>query len=97
MTGRIVVVGLGPGPDDQLSVAAAAAIERIPTRFVRTSRHPSATAVRNPVSFDDIYEREPSLDHVYQAVVEALVEAAASSDAGEVLYAVPGSPLVAER
>jgi tetrapyrrole methylase family protein / MazG family protein len=94
MAGRIVVVGLGPGPQDYLSVGTIAAIESIPTRFLRTSRHPSAAAVPDAVSFDEIYEREASLDDVYQAIVDALVAAARS---GDVLYAVPGSPLVAER
>src|SRR4029077_14288719 len=46
-------------------------------------------------SFDDLYDRAASIDEVYADIVDALVEAAL--DAGEVLYAVPGSPLVAER
>jgi tetrapyrrole methylase family protein/MazG family protein len=46
-------------------------------------------------SFDGLYERAGSIEDVYSGVVEALVAAAATH--GEVLYAVPGSPLVAER
>jgi tetrapyrrole methylase family protein/MazG family protein len=46
-------------------------------------------------SFDHLYERAESLDEVYAGIVDALV-AAAERD-GEVLYAVPGSPVVAER
>src|SRR5439155_6817561 len=44
---------------------------------------------------DDVYARAASLDAVSAQIVAALAEAAAG--AGEVLYAVPGSPLVAER
>src|SRR5713226_104191 len=49
------------------------------------------------VSFDDHYEDEllVDLEAVYSAIVEALIEAASS--AGEIVYAVPGSPAVAEH
>src|SRR5207237_8985415 len=46
-------------------------------------------------SFAVVYERARAFDEVYAEIVDALAEAAASH--GEVLYAVPGSPLVAER
>ncbi len=91
----VVVVGLGPAGPDLLTEAAARAIDRIPQRYVRTARHPAAGAVPDAHSFDDVYERAASIDEVYAEIVDALAEAAAAS--GEVLYAVPGSPLVAER
>ncbi len=87
------MVGLGPAGPECLTQAAKAAIERVPVRFVRTVRHPSSVA--GAVSFDALYERAGSLDEVYAGIVDALVEAA--GEHGEVLYAVPGSPLVAER
>jgi tetrapyrrole methylase family protein/MazG family protein len=92
--GRVVVVGLGPGDPAQLSLAAADAIKRIPTRFLRTARHPSASAVPGATAFDDVYESASSLEDVYVAIVDTVVAAAEGS---EVLYAVPGSPMVAER
>jgi tetrapyrrole methylase family protein / MazG family protein len=95
MAGRVVVVGLGPGDPALLTVAAVAAIERIPRRFVRTARHPTSAVVKDAHSFDAVYERADDLDHVYREIVASLVEAAVAD--GEVLYAVPGSPLVAER
>ena len=91
----VVVVGLGPAGPELLTEAAKEAIDRIPARYVRTTRHPAAAAVRGARSFDDVYERAASIDEVYADIVDALAEAAAN--AGEVLYAVPGSPLVAER
>ena len=94
MAGRIVAVGLGPGGMGYLSVGTLEVIERIPRRFLRTARHPSAAAVPEAVSFDRIYDREQSLEDVYRAIVEELVTAARD---GEVVYAVPGSPLVAEH
>ncbi|MGH9281114.1 MAG: MazG family protein [Acidimicrobiales bacterium] len=95
MRPQVVVVGLGPAGPDLLTGAAMEAIERVPVRFVRTTRHPSASAVPGVTSFDDLYERAETMDEVYGGIVDALAEAAAEE--GEVLYAVPGSPLVAER
>jgi tetrapyrrole methylase family protein/MazG family protein len=92
---RVVVVGLGPGGVDLVTSAATDAIARIPRRFVRTTRHPSAHVVEPATSFDDVYERSTTQDEVYRSIVDSLVEAATAD--GEVLYAVPGSPLVAER
>ena len=95
MTGRVVVVGLGPAGPELVPTEIDAAIGRIATRFLRTSRHPAAVAVPDAVSFDDVYEREPTLEEVYAVIVDELAAAAAKH--GEVLYAVPGSPNVAER
>lgn len=93
--GRVVVIGLGPGDPALVTTAASSEIDRIPTRFIRTSRHPSAHLVGQAISFDSLYEQAENLEEVYSGIVEALVEAAISR--GEILYAVPGSPSVAER
>ena len=94
--GRVVVVGLGPAGPDLCTSATLDAIARVPRRFVRTVRHPSVSVLGDDVtSFDDLYERAASFDEVYAGVVELLV--AAAQEHGEVLYAVPGSPRVAER
>lgn len=93
--GRVVVVGLGPAGPEHLSESARAAIEATPRRFVRTLRHPAAAAVEGALSFDSVYENSSTIEGVYTSIVEALVEAARAG--GDVLYAVPGSPTVAER
>ncbi|CAB4734522.1 MAG: nucleotide pyrophosphohydrolase [Actinobacteria bacterium] len=90
-----MVVGLGPAGPDLLTQGTIEQIDRAAHRYVRTTRHPAASAVPDAVSFDALYEQAASFDDVYQGIVEALVEAAATH--GEVLYAVPGSPRVAER
>ncbi len=95
MADRVVVVGLGPAGADLLTTAALDALERIPVRYLRTVHHPGAHVVTGAVSCDDLYERAVALDEVYPAIVERLVDAA--REHGEVLYAVPGSPVVAER
>ena len=97
--GRVVVVGLGPGGADLLVPAARAALEACAVRFTRTARHPviAELAVDGLTlqSFDDRYDAATDLDGCYAAIVAALVDAA--SQHGEVLYAVPGNPAVAER
>ncbi len=90
-----MVVGLGPAGPELLTAEAIAAIERIPHRFLRTTRHPAAVAVPEAVGFDDRYESADSMDAVYRGIVEDLVTAA--TEHGELLYAVPGSPSVAEH
>jgi tetrapyrrole methylase family protein/MazG family protein len=92
---RIVVCGLGPAGPDLVTAATHDAVARIPHRFLRTVRHPAAGVVGEVPTFDHVYDAADSIDAVYTAIVEALVAAAA--ERGEVLYAVPGSPAVAER
>ena len=92
---RVVVCGLGPAGPELVTGAALDAVARIPHRFVRTTRHPSAGVVGQAVTFDGLYEAAPGIEQVYAGIVEALV--AAASEHGEVLYAVPGSPAVAEH
>jgi tetrapyrrole methylase family protein / MazG family protein len=92
--GRITIVGLGPADADLVTVGAAAAIAAIPHRFVRTRRHPAAALLADDPSFDEVYDAASTITEVYPQIVERLV--AAALDHGHVLYAVPGSPVVAE-
>jgi tetrapyrrole methylase family protein/MazG family protein len=92
---RVVVVGLGPGDADHITRHTLDLIERIPHRYLRTNRHPSAHLVAGAATFDDVYEAADTFDDVYSEIAERLV--AAAGEHGEVLYAVPGSPLVLER
>jgi tetrapyrrole methylase family protein / MazG family protein len=96
---KVVVVGLGPAGIDLVLPAARDALERASVRYTRTDRHPAvaqlAAAGIELTSFDEQYERAGDLDEVYAGITEALVEAATSH--GEVVYAVPGNPAVAER
>jgi tetrapyrrole methylase family protein/MazG family protein len=91
----VVVCGLGPAGPDLVTAGVTAAVGRIAHRFLRTARHPSAPVVGAAVSFDGLYEQADSIDAVYTGIVDALVAAAHAH--GEVLYAVPGSPVVAEH
>ena len=94
MTARVVVVGLGPAGPDLLTDGTRAAIERIPTRFLLTRQHPSAEVLSGSTSFDEVRESAATVAEIDREIIERLVTAA--TEQGEVLYAVPGSPAVAE-
>ncbi|RLE26232.1 MAG: nucleoside triphosphate pyrophosphohydrolase [Actinobacteria bacterium] len=91
----VVVVGLGPGGLDHVTEQTRNTLRRIPHRFLRTSVHPSASLVENATSFDHIYEEAATFEDVYAEIADALVLAATRH--GEIVYAVPGSPLVLEQ
>jgi len=91
----VVIVGLGPGGPDLVTRQTLAEIERIPHRRLRTRVHPTAHLVPDADSFDHLYETADDFATVYAAIAEHLV--ADAVELGEVLYAVPGSPLVLER
>ncbi len=51
----------------------------------------------NVESYDEFYERANSFDELYAEIADDLVRLACESPDREVLYVVPGSPVVAER
>ena len=96
---RVVVVGLGPGDPDLVTAETLRLIETVRPRLLRTARHPSASLVLGAeggaTAMDRHYDGAESFEEVYQRVVDEVVDTA--REHGEVLYAVPGSPLVLER
>src|SRR5262245_57742723 len=96
---RVVVVGLGPAGADLVLPAALDAFARVATRFARTARHPAIDdlAARGVTfeSLDRLYDEGDDFDTVYSAIASYVVDAAHMH--GEVVYAVPGSPNVAEK
>ncbi len=91
----VTIVGLGPADDQLITAAATRVLDSGRPVFLRTARHPAATVATGAVSFDDVYESAASMQDVYSEIVERLVTAA--TDAGSIVYAVPGSPVVAEH
>ncbi len=91
---HVTVVGLGPAGPDLIGVSAAARLSGSDRVFLRTARHPAAAGLTDVETFDDLYEKSDTFDDVYASIVGTLVSAAVD---GPVVYAVPGSPSVAER
>ncbi len=92
--GTITVVGLGPADEALVTSQTRAAIESAPRCFLRTRRHPAARIMPEAAAFDSEYESGDTYEAVYGAIVERLILEASN---GDLLYAVPGSPLVLER
>jgi tetrapyrrole methylase family protein/MazG family protein len=94
----VTVVGLGPGEPSALSARAWEALRSGQPVWLRTAIHPTVDALREAgiafQSFDALYERAESFDSLYSDIVENLL---AQAQAGDIVYAVPGHPLVAEE
>ncbi|NPV26917.1 MAG: nucleoside triphosphate pyrophosphohydrolase [Firmicutes bacterium] len=99
--GEIAIVGLGPGAIDSLSIGSLELLLSGQPVFLRTERHPVvAELVRRGMtyqSFDRFYEQYETFDQVYQAMVDALLAELAKNTGREIIFAVPGHPLVAEQ
>lgn len=91
----MTVVGLGPAGIELVTPQTVAAIEATPHRYLRTTRHPSAALLAGATSFDHVYDGADTFEEVYRTIVAEL--AGEAEHHGEVLYAVPGSPLVLEQ
>lgn len=93
----ITIVGLGPGDPDLLTHAAYQVLKDAPHVVLRTSRHPTVDLLtewdKSMSSYDGWYDRFESFDQLYPAIAADLLEKARTED---VIYAVPGHPLVAE-
>ena len=89
------MVGLGPAGPELITAGTLALLEGAATVVLRTTRHPAAVALTGAASFDHHYESSDTFDEVYRAIVADLVDTALAG--GPVVYAVPGSPTVAER
>lgn len=94
----ITIVGLGPGAVGNLSLETMGYLKNGAQVILRTAVHPTVAELeRQGVSFtscDDLYEKAASFEEVYGSVVDRVIAAAMQ---GDVVYAVPGSPLVAEK
>jgi tetrapyrrole methylase family protein/MazG family protein len=92
---RIEIIGLGPSADEYITDHTRQRIAAHKHRYLRTAQHPSAHLVVDATTFDERYENSGTFDDVYIGIANDLIAAAIQH--GEILYAVPGSPLVLER
>ena len=103
-TSEIIVVGLGPGRWEDLTVEALDQLMAARHVICRTTRHPTVEMLRErrpdlPIeSFDELYETIPSFSELYPTMARTLLERAAALPAGEpLIYATPGHPLMGEE
>jgi tetrapyrrole methylase family protein/MazG family protein len=92
----ITIVGLGPGDPLLLTRRAWEILSQAAEIYVRTARHPTLDGLPPTVSvksFDDLYEQTPQFADVYAQVADEVLRLGAATD---VIYCVPGHPLVGE-
>ncbi len=97
--GSIKVVGMGPGDFGSMTVESWETIQKASRLILRTAIHPTAEEMaRRGISFssyDEKYEKAENFETLYAFIANDLI---AKARAGEdIVYVVPGSPLVAER
>mgnify|MGYP005839539945 CR=1 FL=1 len=96
MAKTIHVLGLGAGDLHQLPLGIYQQLKEATHLFLRTKSHPVVEELGDLTfkSFDDVYKRHYQFESVYEEIVEMLFSEAIDKD---IVYAVPGHPLVAEK
>lgn len=93
----IHIVGLGPGSEDALTLGTINVLGKYPL-YLRTKKHPTVTYLeREDISFktfDSFYENAKTFEEVYEKIRDVIIEESMKED---LIYAVPGHPLVAEK
>ncbi len=96
-TSQIVILGLGPGNPQALTLEAWEFISQADKIYLRTATHPTVQAFPTGleiISFDSLYEAHDDFREVYRQIIAHILQAADENK--QVLYAVPGHPYVAE-
>lgn len=95
---EIHVVGLGPGHSGLITVQAKELLLGKRPVYLRTSIHPTVeTLIKwncQFSSFDSMYEQADNFELLYQTIAEQMMLEAKQHQ--DIVYAVPGHPLVAE-
>lgn len=95
----IKIIGLGPGAKDALTIGALEILKNSSKIYLRTEKHPTVEYLKNNnikfETYDDKYEEGESFDQVYKSIADDLINRYTEFD--DIVYAVPGHPLVAEK
>ena len=94
----IKVVGLGPGSIDSLTIGTLEILKNSKNIYLRTEKHPTVDYLKKLgiefETYDNRYEENNNFDDVYRSIAEDLIDK--HKLYGEIIYGVPGHPLVAE-
>lgn len=96
---KITVVGLGPGRFGLITLESWQTMQAAEHLVLRTRIHPTVAEIEKRgltfSSYDGFYEEAPDFETLYRHIAEDLLRRA--TEQGDLVYAVPGSPFVAER
>lgn len=96
---ELIVVGLGAGRKGLMTEETKKLLTEEACVRLRTAKHPTVEELREEgytfTSFDHVYEEKDTFDEVYTTITDECL--ALAKESGRLIYAVPGSPLVAEK
>lgn len=99
MDSKIIIIGLGPGSVDDISLGSIERLKKCSHIYLRTHQHPIVPYLREIGikfnSFDWVYNESQDFQEVYEKIAKKVIERA--KEEKEIVYAVPGHPLVAEE
>lgn len=95
---KITVIGLGPGDFGLMTMECWEVMQKADNLFFRTAIHPTVAEIEKRgvkfQSYDSYYEKAADFSALYHDIARDLVKKGQSMD---LVYAVPGSPAVAEK
>ena len=95
----IRIVGLGPGSKESITMGTFQLLKNSENVFFRTEIHPNVEYLRELgvkfSTYDNKYENLDSFDMVYEEIAKDLIYK--HKTLGDIVYAVPGHPMVAEK
>lgn len=97
----IKIVGLGPGSSDALTLGTINALKSSSCIKLRTEKHPTVDYLREIGivfdTYDFAYEKFDTFDEVYEFISDEVIKEYEQLENKELIYSVPGHPLVAEK
>lgn len=97
--GEITVIGLGPGNYGYITVETLEILRRAEFLLLRTEKHPTVSELKRQgltwQSYDYVYEQAENFEQVYSTIANDCINRAKQGQ--KLVYAVPGSPQVAEK
>lgn len=95
--GKIIIIGLGPGDYSLISQGSLEALKLSNKIYLRTEKHPTVDKLKEFIeytSLDYFYDQEDNFENVYNNIAKFIID---KSQEGDLVYAVPGHPRVAEK
>lgn len=95
----VTIVGLGPGSFKHITLETWDILTGAGTLLLRTEKHPCVEVLKarglSFTAFDHLYEQAEDFASLYRQIADKVIAEARRGE--KIVYAVPGSPLVAEK
>ncbi|WP_147565505.1 nucleoside triphosphate pyrophosphohydrolase [Clostridium tyrobutyricum] len=95
----IKVIGLGPGSLESITIGTINILRNSSKIYLRTEKHPTVKYLKSEhiafETYDNVYENAENFEDVYKFIAEDLINK--EKEFGNIVYGVPGHPLVAEK